>query len=278
LRVGPDLVTQRRNAIFMLWTTMQGWMTGGDLVVVQGGEVGSDFFPGLSGEPGPAWEAVRRIFSLGEGTPRRLPCAVVPATAGPGLGDTHWVAAENGPALVTALLMPGYADRARPVRLLLSVPWTGPTEGAVDGVRGVFDWRGSGPEPWGPNEVTLAAATSERDADGRLWEGARGHVELEVALDEFVRVRLWPAGRAPVDRLKALERMPAERVAGPGVPPPKPPAFWLGMPARRERVELPLDRWALVMAPYEGFWRGARARCTSTSGRPMRRGGWWNWS
>jgi hypothetical protein len=371
-----DISAQRRNALYVVWTTMQWWMTGGDSVVAQGGEIGSDFFPDVSGEPGPAWEAVRRLFSLGEGTPRRLPCAVVPAAGDEPLADSHWVAAENGPELVTALLMPGYPDRGRSVRLLLSVPWTGPTQGVIDGVRGLFNWQGGDPAPREPRAVGLTAAPSKPTAEDRLLEGARGHVELEVELDEFVRVRLWPTGRPPPERRRALERMPPERRAGPetvrgvfrvrrdpppsgvryevlraarysagptggahtsevrtatrgsfpsqriddtfaargtvevrnvapweeeslfvtfrpdeqahgfrlfaaqhgwrgawgimmyararltdpppvrpGVPPPKPPSFWFGTPVRRERIEVPLEQWVMITAPYEGFWR-----------------------
>ena len=133
-----DLVLQRRDARYTLEVMMAWWMAGGDLVVLEGGEPGGTLFPAVDGRPSPIWEGVRPLFGLADGRARRVSCVVVPTGRDRALWTTHWVAAENGDALVTLLLLPCRREQDREVQVIVPVPWQGPTVGVVDGVVPVF--------------------------------------------------------------------------------------------------------------------------------------------
>jgi len=207
LRTPPSMqanLMRRRHGEQAAQAMLQWWMSGGDMLILEGGEAGSDFFPDHTGRPSPAWNAVRLIFGIGNGTPRRAACTVIPENGGEALGDSHWVATENSSELVTTLLLPGEDDRERGVRLFVPVPWRGPTEGIVEGVR--FGKRGDkDPEPLPARAVRLMAGppATASSSDG-------GHVVLGLKLDGLLRVRLWPAGRPPENRHQRLRPIPAD--------------------------------------------------------------------
>ncbi len=212
-----DIRMQRRNGARAVETIMQWLMAGGDLMIMEGAEIGSDFFPGQDGHPSPAWDTARLIFAMGDGTPRRSVCAVVPAAGDHGLSDTQWVVSENGAELVTALLLAGYDDLGQSVRLHLPVPWSGRTEGLVEGVR-YANWRDTNPENVPARELQLTATAIPTSADEAApAPPGFGHVTLGLSLDGLVRVRLWPAGRPPPSRTARLQGIPASIATTPEI-------------------------------------------------------------
>ncbi len=130
-----DVREQRRNGQHVAQTMVQWLMSGGDALVVAGGEAGSDFFPDLPGLPSSAWEAVRLVFALGEGTPRGMVCTVVPERLDDALADTCWAASENEPDCITAVLMPTPKDTDKPVRLIMPAPGAG---ASAENIRTLF--------------------------------------------------------------------------------------------------------------------------------------------
>ena len=214
---GPQPVPiQRRNGFRLAESLVNGLMAGGDLVVLDGGEPGGPLFPAVDGTPSWRWESVRPVFAVSCGRARRTACAVVPLRREGALRDTHWVAAENNDELVTLVLMPSRWDRGREVQIILPVPWQGATAGYVDGVQFGANWRTDDPEPLEPDWLELSAAYFRARRDGaEVDAAAHGHVILRLRLDGLTRVRFWPAGRTPPDRLAHLQRLPAAVSARP---------------------------------------------------------------
>lgn len=190
-----DVLMQRRNGFMAAETMIQWWMAGGDALVMESDEVGGDFFPDIFGSPSPAWDSVALLFGLGEGAARRLPCTVTPDEH-MALADSYWAAALNGPQLATAVLFASSQDRGRSAALLLPVPWHGPTEGLIEGVD-FPGWRNGDPLRIEPERIRAEAGN----------ERGLGHVRVPILMNGLRRVRLWPAGRPPLDRTTRLRAL-----------------------------------------------------------------------
>ncbi len=67
-------------------------------------------------------------------------------------------------SMVILILLAGYDDRGQSVRLHLPVPWSGRTEGLVEGVR-YANWRDTNPENVPARELQLTATAIPASAD-----------------------------------------------------------------------------------------------------------------
>jgi hypothetical protein len=194
---------QRRDGHYTAETLMQFAMAGADALLVDGGLPGDKLFPSLDGEISPGWASIRPLFVLGEGRPRRSVCAVVPAEGRNALVDSNWMAVENSPTLASVAVMPSRREMGRKVRITLPVPWQGPTEGVIEGVK-FGNWRRDDPLAQEPEALELNAQGSRRRASDDE-SGKRGQVSLELELDGLKVIRLWPRGSEPHSRERSVE-------------------------------------------------------------------------